>query len=147
MKILSYNKCFVSLRPNCSSAAWTCSKAHLLYDRIFTFSVFGRIWGRSQNVAANSDSYIRYDTMFSQFRQLFPWQMPYMYYNLIYKIFIYKDLKHRKDVILSFIIRFLLYWLSVWFSRLLKERILMGMKSVRQWSWWPILRNLRFIRF
>ena len=137
MKILSYNKCFVSLRPNCSSVAWICSKAHLLYDRIFTFSVFGRIWGRNH----------RCDTMFSQFRQLFPWQMPYMYYNLIYKIFIYKDLKHRKDVILCFIIRFLLYWLSVWFSRLLKERILMGIKSVRQWSWWPILRNLRFIRF
>jgi hypothetical protein len=33
-----------------------------LYDRIFTFSVFGRIWGRNH----------RCDTMFSQFRQLFP---------------------------------------------------------------------------
>ena len=35
--------------------------------------------------------------------------MPYMYYNSIYKIFIYKDLKHRKDVILCFTIHFLLY--------------------------------------
>ena len=28
LKILIYHKCFVSLRPNCSTAIWTCSKAH-----------------------------------------------------------------------------------------------------------------------
>ena len=38
-KGIAGNKCFVSLRPNCSSAIWTCSKAHLLPAIPFGFSV------------------------------------------------------------------------------------------------------------
>ena len=38
LKILIYHKCFVSLRPNCSTAAWTCSKAHFLHIAPFSIS-------------------------------------------------------------------------------------------------------------